>query len=331
LPGTIANGSRIRPRTGAQVLAFLAIPLNVTLLRQLQSGPKLPEELWRGSGSPAKRLFRSRLATLERLGVVVKRGHSFFPRFREYELGKPGGELGFVMVALERWFAASRGERFELDSSAASKTIQLVLDAWSSTLMRALAAGPCSPSELDALVDPLARATLERRVEAMRRAGLLEAIERDGGTTAYVRTAWLCRAMGPIVAASRWERGNMPDRSAQIGRTDAETALLLTMPLLQLPPTARGACRLVVEVSDGGGEADATVTAVARDCRIASYEAASRNAAASASGPPSAWFRAAIEADPGHLEVSGDRRLACGLLNALYSALYSLRAPSISH
>jgi hypothetical protein len=137
--------------------------------------------------------------------------------------------------------------------------------------------------------------------------------------------------MGPIVAASRWERHNLPATSAPIGRTDAETALLLTMPLLQLPPNVRGACRLTVEVPHGDGEADATVTATAADCRVASYEAASGEAIASASGPPSAWFRAAIEAKVNHLEVTGDGRLARGLLQALYSALYSLRAPRISH
>jgi DNA-binding HxlR family transcriptional regulator len=331
LPGTTVSGSRIQPRTGAQILACLAVPLNVTLLRELQTGPKLLDELRQASGTAPRRVLRSHLGALGRLGIVARRGPGLFPALREYALAEPGRELRFVMVALERWFAASRGERFELDSDDAGDAIEMVLDAWSSTVMRALAARPCSLSELDELVEPLSHASLGRRVEAMRRAGLLETTGHDGEGSSYVRTAWLCRAMGPLVAASRWERRNLRDRSAPIGCADAETALLLTMPLLQLPPTARGSCRLVVDVSDGNGEPPATVTAVADGCRIASYEAASRNAAASASGPPSAWFRAAIEANPDHIAVDGDRRLAKNVLDALYAALYSLRAPTISH
>lgn len=332
MPGTIANGNEAQPRTGAQILALLAAPLNVTVLRALQTGPRRQDELRHESGSPAKRILRSCLETLEQFGIVVRRGHSPFPGSREYELAEPGHELRFVMVSLERWLTGNRWERLELDSDAGAAAIKTVLDAWSSNIMRAIAARPCSLAELGELVAPLDHASLERRVEAMRRAGLLETIGPAGEATPYTRTAWLCRAMGPIVAASRWERRNLPEASAKIGRADAETALLLTMPLLQLPPNVAGSCKLIVEEVSGDGDATAaTVTATAEGCRITSYEAASGDAGASASGPPSAWFRAAIEADPGHLEVAGDHRLARGMLNALYSALYSLRAPSISH
>jgi DNA-binding HxlR family transcriptional regulator len=291
-----------------QILALLSVPLNVTLLRTLQTGPRRQDELRHESGCPAKGVLRSCLETLERFGIVVRRGHYLFPGSREYELAEPGHELRFVMVSLERWLTGHRWERLELDSDAGAAAIKTVLDAWSSNIMRAIAARPCSLAELGELVAPLDHASLERHVEAMRLAGLLETVNPAGRATYYTRTAWLCRAMGPIVAASRWERGNLPEASPEIGRTDAETALLLTMPLLQLPPNVTGSCRLIVEVSDDGNATAATVTATAEGCRVTSYEAASGDAGASASGPPSAWFRAAIEADPDHLKVAGDHR-----------------------
>jgi DNA-binding HxlR family transcriptional regulator len=332
LSGTIAKGNEVRPRTGAQILAHLAAPLNVTVLRELQTGPKRPDELRRGCNPPSKRALRSCLATLERLGVVLRRGYRLLPESREYRLAGPGRELRFVMIVLERWLVGNRPERIELDTEAGAHAIKTVLGGWSSNIMRAVAARPCSLADLGELTAPLGRDSLERRVEAMHRAGLLELTGRGAGERRpYERTAWLCRAMGPIIAASRWERHNLPHTSAPIGRSDAETALLLTMPLLQLPPTAKGSCRLVVDVSGEAGEADATVTATAEGCRVTHYEPASRDADATASGPPSAWFRAAIEAKLEHLEVDGDQRLANGLLNALFAGLYSLRAPSISH
>jgi DNA-binding HxlR family transcriptional regulator len=332
LPGTTLNGNEIRPRTGAQILAHLATPLNVTVLRELQTGPKRPDELRRECSPPSKRALRSCLATLERLGVVTRRGHRLLPESREYDLAEPGRELRFVMIALERWLKSNRPDRIELDTDAGAHAIKTVLSGWSANIMRAVAARPYTLAELNDLIEPLARDSLEHRVEAMHRAGLLELTDRGvGEKRPYVRTAWLCRAMGPIVAASRWERRNLPEMSALIGRSDAETALLLTMPLLQLPPTARGSCRLIVEISEEPGEMDATVTATAEGCRVTHYEPVNRDADATASGPPSAWFRAAIEAKLGHLEVDGDQRLANGLLNALFAALYSLRAPSISY
>lgn len=329
MPGATRNRVEVQPHTGARILALLATPLNVMLLRELQAGPKLPDELWRASGQPARRTLRSHLKQLERLGIVTRRGMSIYAGSREYDLAKPGRELRFVMVALERWLNGTRWERLDLDSDAGGDAIKAVLAGWSSQIMRGVAARPCSLAELNELAG-LSSASLERRVETMRQAGLLE-IDSSGKAPAYVRTAWLCSAMGPIVAASRWERHNLPEASARIRREDAETALLLTLPLMQLPPNVSGSCRLVVEIPGEELEDAATVTAVAKDCRVASYEPVGRDSAASASGPPSAWFRAAIEAQPGHLEVTGDPKLARGLLDALYLALYGIRAPSRFH
>jgi DNA-binding HxlR family transcriptional regulator len=332
LSETTVTGDGIQPRTGAQALAFLAVPLNARIVRGLQDGPRLLDELRRECGSPPLRALRSRLRELKRQGLLASRGGGlFFAAPREYDLTKRSAELRFVIVALERWLFGNRGPRLELATEAGSEAIRTVLDAWSSNIMRAVAARPCSLAELSEAVGPLDNPSLESRVGAMRRAGLLAlAPGGDEQGVSYERTAWLCRAMGPILAASRWERHNLPDASARIRRPDAETALLLTMPLLQLPPTARGTCRLVVEVAGESGEPPATVTATADGSRVTACEPTGREADASASGPPSAWFRAAIEANPDHLEVAGDRRLARNLLDALYSALYSIRAPTIS-
>ncbi len=331
MSGATFTESQVRPRTGTRVLALLAAPLNVTLLRELEKGPRLSTELHQAAGSPPKRVLRSHLRQLERCGIVADWRRGIRWSSQGYELARPGRELRWVMVSLERWLKGNRWEWIELATDAGSRAIELVLAGWSSELMRAVAGRPRSLAELEDEVRPPSRPSLEEQVEAMLRVGLLETVPgEDGAKPTYVRTAWLCRAMGPIVAASRWERGNLPASSPPIHRVDAETALLLTMPLLQLPPTARGTCRLTVQVAAESGEPPATVTVAADGLRVTACEPVGREADASASGPPSAWFRAAIEAEPGQIAVDGDRRLAKNLLDALYIALYSLRAPQIS-
>jgi DNA-binding HxlR family transcriptional regulator len=323
-------GSEIQPRTGARILAALADPLNVLLLRALLRGPRQRRELRRECGAPAKGELRARLGELERLGVLVKEGRGALAGPPEYALAEPGRELKFVMIALERWLAASRGERFELDSGPAGEAIEALLEGWSSTVVRALAAGPLALAEVGEQSGALDRGALQRRLERMRALGMLETAHRRGRHAAYAVTDWLRRGAGAIVAASRWERRNLAQETAPIGSADAEGALLLTVPLMQLPPDAAGPCRLVVELPGELEVVSATVTAVTEDCRVTSYAPEPRDAEASANGPPSAWFRAAIEADPGHLALDGDRRLAGNLLDGLYAALYGLGTPARS-
>jgi DNA-binding HxlR family transcriptional regulator len=317
------NGSGYGARSGARTLGLLAVSLNGVILRSLSTGPKRQVELRHESGSPAQSTLRAHLNALEGIGAILKHRRSAFPGSVEYELAEPGRELGFVSLALERWLAEAPEGPLELREEAGGAAVKALADGWSSTMLRALSARPLSLTELDSLIGALNYPSLERRLGAMRLCGLVEAVPGNGKGTPYAVTDWLRRGIGPLGAASRWERRNVPAETAAIGRIDAEAALLLALPLLQLPVGLSGACRLVVELSSGGEGESAVITALARDGRIVSCVARSEDADAWAAGSPNAWFRAAIEADPSHLELGGNSRLARALLEGLYGALFS--------
>lgn len=310
-------------RTGAQALALLAAPLNSTVLRSLTSGPKRLPELRREAGRPAQSTLRSRLKGLRAIGAIVKHKHSAFPGSLEYELAPVGRELCFVLGALERWLAESPEVPLELDSDAGQAATAALVAGWSSTIVRALAGRHLSLAELDRLIGAFDYPSLERRLTAMRLAGLVESVPAEGEGPPYAPTDWLHLGIAPIVAASRWERRNLPERTARIGRIDAEAALLLTMRLLDLPTEVSGSCRLVVEVPDGDESRPASVTIDVAAGRAVPRPANSPTVDSWAIGPTSAWFRAAIEADPNYLEVGGRSRLIRAVLDGINASLFA--------
>jgi DNA-binding HxlR family transcriptional regulator len=323
--GTV-NGSGNKARSGAHTLSLLAVPLNGQLLRSLATGPKRQVELRRECGSPALSTLRAHLKELERIGAIVKQRRNAFPGSLEYELAEPGRGLLFVMSILERWLRRTPDEALELGSDPARAVVKALVDGWSSTMIRALAGGPRSLTELDRLIGAYNYPSLERRLGAMRTVGLVAATDRGGSGTPYAVSDWLRGGVAPLIVASRWERRNLPDETARIGRIDAEAALMLTVPLVRLPRHLAGVCRLVVETSNGSASRPAAVTVAVKDERAALHALAAESSVdALATGPVAAWFRAAIEADPNHLELGGDRRLAKGLLASFYNPLFGSR------
>jgi DNA-binding HxlR family transcriptional regulator len=319
--GTL-NGTGNEPRTGAQALALLAVPLNLGILRSLATGPKRPVELGRESGSPAEDTLRARLKALEAIGAVARQRRSRLLGSREYELAEPGRQLRFVAVALERWLAGAPEEPLELGEDAAGAAIEALLCSWSSTMLRALATGPLALSDPAGPTGARDRPSPERCLAALRLAGMVEPASAGNGDAPYAATDWLRRGIGPIVAGSRWERDNLPAETAPIARLDAETVLLMAVPLLQLPPGLSGACRLAIELTEDGEAAPAEVTVVVERSRILSCASPGAGAGTWATGPPASWFRAAIEADPDHLEMGGDLHLVRSVVDGLYEVLF---------
>lgn len=317
------DGSGIRPRTAAQTLVLLAAPPHQCILRSLASGPKRLVELRRESGSLTQKALRSCLRTLEQIRAVAKHRRKAIPGSLEYELSEQGRELRFVGSVLDRWLAACPRDPLQLGDESARQAILALASGWSSKIMRALASRPRSLDDLHSDIDMLDRPSLESRLEEMRLAGLVEMPAPNEPKPAYAVTDWLRLGLGPIAAASRWERRNMTEQTAAIGKTDVEAGLMLAMPLAQLPIGTSGACRFVVELSGKGENESAIVTVAARDGGIVSCAIGGDVADASATGEPTEWFRAAIEADPGHLTLSGNRRLAHALLQGLYGVLFS--------
>jgi DNA-binding HxlR family transcriptional regulator len=308
---------------------LLAIPVNATILRALSGGSKRLVDLRRECGTPAQTTLRAHLKELDRVGAIVKSRSDDFPGIMECELTGAGRELLFVADILERWLQRAPSEPLRFGSSAAKAAIKALVEGWSSTMLRILAARPLSLTELDGIIASLSYPALERRLAAMRLAGQVEACSSQRkGTTPYGVTDWLRQGIAPLAAAAQWERRHMPTETAPITPIDTETAFLLTLPLLRLPSEHSGSCRMGVEVASGGDRRLAGAIAHVEEGRITSCTVRlNQSADAWALGSATAWLQALIGSGADGLELGGDQRLARALLEGLHEALFALQAP----
>jgi DNA-binding HxlR family transcriptional regulator len=316
-------------RAGANALSLLATPLNVFVLQALAEGPKPLVGLRREVGSPPQTTMRGRLRTLTQTGVVTKRRQNDFPGSLDFELTASGRELWAVAEVVASWLAAAPEGPVLLGSVAAKSAIKALIEAWTTSMLRALAAKPLSLTELDSLISGLTYPSLERRLGAMRLAGQVEAIPGNGKGTPYAVTAWLRRAVAPLSAAVRWERSHLNGAAAPVGARDAESALLLAVPLLRLPDEISGSCRLVIEIGGPTRSRLAGVMVSVEEGRIAScVSRLEGHPDAWAVGPAAGWLAALIDLEADRLEVGGDGLLARGLIEGLHTTLFRSKLPA---
>jgi DNA-binding HxlR family transcriptional regulator len=306
---------------------MLAAPLNAAIVHTLAEGPKQQVELRRAAGSPAQTTLRAHLKELNEAGVTTKQRRNRFPGVLEFELTEAGQDLLRVVVALERWLKQAPEGPLSLGSPPAKAAVKALAEGWSTTIVRALSAGPLTLTELDRVIGLLNYPSLERRLAAMRLANQIEAKPGNGRGTPYAVTHWLRRGVAPLAAAARWERRHRTQETKPFSRIDAEATFLLTVPLLRLSNDVSGSCRLAVEISDGkkAGLAGAMVNV---DTGRITFCATRLQGCpdAWASGSPSAWLAALISADVDRLELGGDGRLARYLLDGLHGALFKSSA-----
>ncbi len=313
-------------RTGARTLGLLASPLNTLILDKLAQGSRRLVELRRETGSPPQTTLRSHLKELSEIGAVARRRLHPFPGVREYVLtNRAGGDLRFVAAILEAWLAESPSGRLPLGSDGARAAVKALVEGWSSTVVHAVAARPVSLAELDSSIGSLSHQSLERRLRAMHLVGLVRSDGVERGAP-FVGSEWLRRGIAPLTAAIRWERNHMAPVTAPPMPLDAEAGFLLVVPLLELPREMKGSCLMGVEFADGRERRLVGVTVDVEEGRVTSCTTRlDRDSEAWVTGPPAAWLRVAIEANPNRLEVGGKERLVHALLDALNRALFPPR------
>ena len=262
MTGTAVNGSGNGERPGAQPLLLLATPLIAPLLRTLSRGPGSQADLRRETGFPAQSTLRAQLKRLVAIGAVEKRRRDRFPGALEYELSPVGDNLLVIAGTLDSWLAKGPLEGGQGPSGA---TVKALAGAWSTTMLRALAARPLSLTELDGLIASVSYPSLERRLAAMRLTRLVERHPDGGRGTPYALTEWARMGVTPLVAALRWERRHRNTTAPAITQIDIETVFLLSVPLLKLPISANGSVRLAAEIPDNKPERLAGVTVSVTD------------------------------------------------------------------
>lgn len=279
-------------------------------------------DLRQSIGAPPQTTMRGHLGALVEAGILFKERTGGFPGVVSYELRKPGSDLVGVAKAAQAWLAVAPDGPTELGTVAATSAIKAVVNAWSTTLLRALAARPLSLTELDALISGVSYPSLERRLLAMRMAGQVEAVPGRSRGTPYEVTEWLRRAIGPLVSAACWEHRHLPEATPPIGRIDVEAALLLALPLLTLDSDLSGLCQLAVEISSRSDRPEVGALAGIEEGKVAWCRARLEgDASARVSGSVSAWFKAVAEGQVDRLETAGDRLLAGAVLNGLHVSL----------
>ncbi len=248
-----------------------------------------------------------------------------FPGNVEYRLDDGGRDLVTVAAVVSAWLAASPEGPTAFGGTAAKSAIKALVEGWSTRMVRALAVRPLSLTELDSVIVPVSYPSLERRLGAMRLAGLVEPMPSRGRGTPYGVSDWLRRAVAPLAAAARWERRHLRAEAPPITNRDAEAAFLLTVPLLRLPADLSGPCRLAVRVGGGEQSALAGVVVSVREGRVEDcVTKLEGDVDAWALGTAAAWLSAVIERDASRLETGGDLRLATELAGGLHGTLFGL-------
>jgi DNA-binding HxlR family transcriptional regulator len=315
-----------RVRAGAQALSLLAVPLSANVLSALKEEPKPLMVLRREVGLPPQTTMRGQLRTLTRTSVLERQQEGGFPGAVQYALGPAGEDLLVVARALQTWLERSPDGPVLLGSAEAKNRIKTLAQGWSSTIMRALASGPLSLTDLNRLISGLNYPSLERRLGALRATGMIESCPSETRTTPYRASTWLRQAIAPLAAAARWERLHVPEETTPIGRIDIEAAFLLTLPMLDLPAEIDGGCRLAVEARNLEPDM-AGVTCRFAGGRLESCIARLQGKAdAGACGTAIAWIDAVEDADPARLEIRGNRDLPLAILQGLRGFLLPVRS-----
>lgn len=319
-----AGRSELSERPGGRALSVLAVPLNLQIMQALSERPMRLAELRRAIGLPAQTTLRGHLARLTDIGVVTKRPTERMPYAVENVLTTMGEEMAFVAERLVAWLRDAPEGPISLESVAAKGAVKTLAEAWSSSMMGALAVRPMSLTELDSEIPHLSYPALERRLASMRIVGLVAAQRSRSWGTPYAVTDWARRGVAPLVAASRCERVHMGPNGRPLATRDVEATLLLAAPLIRLAGAVAGSCRLEVKPSRGLVLRPIGIQMTLDQGRVvASARGEDNDAVTKVSGSVADWLEAVKSGELSRLRFEGSAGLgeevALGLRRALLS------------
>jgi DNA-binding HxlR family transcriptional regulator len=205
-----------------------------------------------------------------------------------------------------------------------ARALDLVGDKWTLLIVRDLAGGPRRFVELQRVLPGISTEQLRSRLNRMVADGLLTRQRyREVPPRVDYELTERARDLLPVISALsrwgyRWAWGPpRPGEAIDVG------AILRCVAGLDIAPTLRGTVEVVV--TRGGGE-DIYALHVS-DGAVAYEERSAPEADAHIMGPERAWVEAfGIDGSRTELEISGDVRLAEGLLDEVVSAVARNRA-----
>lgn len=319
------NGSGNQLRSGAQPLVLLATPHSVLILRALSTEATPQGALQRESGFPPQTTLRGRLKELLAVKAIAKHRRNRFPGALEYALTSVGEDLLGVTQLIACWLEGSPEGPLPPGGSSANAVVKALADAWSTGLLGGLTSRSRTLTELDQRTSSLSYPAVERRLRALRLAGLIEPHPGNGPGVPYAATRWLRRAAAPLLAAIEWEQVHTREIAAPPTEVDIEVLLRLALPLPKMRKRLRGSLLMTVDGPGQPGEGAKLAVKVAGGS-LAYADQLEEKPDAWLLGGTCAWLGALIEDDRAGLEIGGDSAFAGVLLEGLHDSLFGGRA-----
>ncbi len=244
---------------------------------------------------------------------------------RAVRVSGSGREALFVASVVERWLQSAPYGPVDFDGPEAEATVAALAESWSATVVHMLSREPMTRPELDAAIEDLGRRALKRHLEAMRWAGLIDALA-ESGEPIYALTDWGRAGIAPLIASARMERRNPMEGMAPIDALDVEAGFRLSLPLIAMPKELSGVCRLGLNLDETESSPMTGVTARIEEGRvIACHDGLAMKANAWAAGTATAWLDTVIEPDAKRVRTGGDRWLPSALLTSLHKTLFGVQ------
>lgn len=309
-------------RAGSQALSVFAYALNARVLQAHADGPVSLGELESTLGWAAKASLRAATAQLCGLDALKREGR----RPIVTKLTPAGRDLLSLANTLERWFSHSPYGALDFDHGAARGIVRALVAGWDSTIVQALAEGPCRLAELRWEVDDHSYPALKRRFVNLRTASLLTPIDEEARSPTYEATPFLRHVVGPLGLAVQWERDHAYEAPSLAPR-DLTALLLLCLPLAELPSSASGSCVFATPSeplpSNGGTSSPTTISLVVEKGRVVSLaKNASSRPATWALGSSDAWLDVLLDCQIRRLRLHGpDAKFAWGVLVSASEAI----------
>jgi DNA-binding HxlR family transcriptional regulator len=234
-----------------------------------------------------------------------------------------GREVPVVAAVLDRWLRRYPGGKMSLTEDT-GLVLGPLLTGWSSMAVHALAGGPRSAAEVQRTIQTLELDMVERRLEEMVAAALLEQEPGPEAEPRYAVTNFLRQAVAPLAAAVRMEHRYPPGDTAPLTALDVEAIFQLALPLLKLPGKLSGVCSLAVELDEGVPESPARVTARIEAGRLVGCEPGlDQRADARVTGSVADWLDTLLERKVERVRSGGDVKLARRLVRELRRSAFS--------
>lgn len=310
-------------RAGCHALSVFARALSARVLRAHADGPLSSGELEERLGWAADASLRAATAEFCELGALERGGRQPVAT----RLTAAGNDLLSVADALERWLSHSAFGPLDLSDPAARGTVRALVAGWESTVVQALAERPRSLADLSPQITAHSYPALKRRFARLRTATLVAPVDARARSPEYEATPLLRRAVAPLSLAARWERDHLAG-AGSIDTHDLGAALLLALPLAELPPGAFGSCELAATAHGSDEDAEpspATISLVVKEGKIASLSAGAVSVSETwALGPAEAWLDAMIDGQlAGLLLRATNSDLAAAVIDGVHLSLFS--------